>query len=112
MINTAKKLRDAMLRKRSNRVGAYVDEGAISRRDIENAFEIRDSSDSSDSENDDVPVNYRAVGFYDLTSIKNKRALVDVITHDLPSPTEGIFNKVLVDYLLHHILHNNDMALK
>ena len=102
MINTAKKLRDAMLRKRSNRVGAYVDEGAISRRDIENAFEISDSSDSSDSENDDVPVNYRAVGFSNLTSIKNKRALVDVITHDVPTPTQGIFNKVLVEYLLHH----------
>lgn len=109
MISAAKKLRDAMLRKRSNRVGAYADEGAISRRDIENAFEIRDSSDSED---DDVPVNYRAVGFYDLTSIKNKRALVDVINYNLPTPTQGVFNKVLVDYLLHHKLHNNDMALK
>ena len=102
-----------MLRKRSNRVGAYVDEGAISRQDIKNAFEISDSSDSKDDDVDTlVPVNYRAVGFYDLTSIKNKRALVDVITHDLPTPTEGIFNKVLVDYLLHHKLHNDDMTLK
>lgn len=104
MISAAKKL----LRKRSNRVGAYADEGAISQRDIEKAFEI---SDSSDSENDDVPVNYRAVGFYNLTSINNKRALVDVITHVVPSPTEGIFNKVLVDYLLHHKLHNNKKEL-
>ena len=102
MINTAIKL----LRKRSNRVGAYVDEGAISRRDIENAFEIRDSSNSSESSDSKVdnpnPVNYRDVGWFNgLTSLNNKRALVDVITHDVPSPTEGIFNKVLVDYLLH-----------
>ena len=109
-----------MLRKRSNRVGAYVDEGAISRRDIENAFEISDSSDSSDSsESSDSkvdnpnPVNYRDVGWFNgLTSLNNKRALVDVITHDVPTPIKGIFYKVLVDYLLHQQLHNNDMALK
>ena len=79
MISAAKKLRDAMLRKRSNRVGAYADEGAISRRDIENAFEISDSSDSSESSDskvdNPVPVNYRAVGFSNLTSIKIKELL-------------------------------------
>ena len=120
MINTAKKIMDVMLRrKRSNRVrayadeGAYVDEGAIRQRDIEKAVEISNSSNSGDSKDDTlVPVNYRDVGFHgDLTSIKNKEILVGVITHDVPSPTEGIFNKVLIDYLLYYKLLDNKTEL-
>jgi hypothetical protein len=101
-------------RKRTNRIGIYkpADEGAINKKDVETAFN-KSSSSSKDKGSVSVPVNWKVdVGLYGtLTSIKNRRTLVDVITHDLPAPTKGIFNKVLIDYLLYYKLLDNEKEL-
>ena len=115
-----------MLRKRTNRIGILAVKGAISKKDVETAFNKSSSSKSSSSSKDDgvasatiasatiasAPVNWNAdLGIYGLTSIKNRRTLVDVITHDVPSPTKGIFNKLLIDYLLYYKLLDNKTEL-
>jgi hypothetical protein len=107
----------SIFRKRTNRIGIYkpADEGAINVSDVETAFNKSSSKSSSSSNNESsntVPVNWNVgVGLYGLTSIKNRRSLVDIITHDLPAPTKGIFNKVLIDYLLYYRLLDNEKEL-
>jgi hypothetical protein len=107
----------SLFRKRTNRIGIYkpADEGAINVSDVETAFNKSSSKSSSSSKNkgsNTVPVNWNVgVGLYGLTSIKNRRSLVDIITHDLPAPTKGIFNKVLIDYLLYYRLLDNEKEL-
>ena len=97
-------------RKRSNRIGIYkpADEGAINVRDVETAFNKSSSKSSSSSKNEgsiSAPVNWNVgVGLHGLTSIKNRGVLADVITHNFPTPTKGIFNKGLIDYLLYYKL--------
>lgn len=111
MMNTARtiasKLRNAMTRKRTNRVSTYnVDEE-------DTKVRFKNSYSSSNDDTFSVPVNWsRDVGFNNLTSIKNRKTLSTVISHELPEPIKGIFNKVLIDYLLHHKIHDNDDELK
>jgi hypothetical protein len=105
-----------MFRKRTNRIGIYKpDEGAINVSDVETAFNKSSSSSSSSSKNEGsntVPVNWNVdVGLDGLTSIKNRRVLADVITHNFPTPTKGIFNKGLIDYLLYYKLLDNEKEL-
>jgi hypothetical protein len=102
-----------IFRKRINRIGIYkpADEGAINVSDVETAFN-KSSSSSKNEDSNTVPVNWNVgVGLYDLTSIKNRRSLVDIITHDLPAPTKGIFNKGLIEYLLYYRLLDNEKEL-
>lgn len=105
----------SIFRKRTNRIGIYkpADEGAINVSDVETAFNKSSSKSSSKNEGSNtVPINWNVgVGLYGLTSIKNRRSLVDIITHDLPAPTKGIFNKVLIDYLLYYKLLDNEKEL-
>lgn len=103
----ASKLKNAMTRKRTNRVGSYnVDEEGTRVR-------LKNSYSSSDDDTVGVPVNWsRDVGLYNLTSIKNRKTLLSVISHELPEPIKGIFNKVLIDYLLHNKIHDDDNELK
>jgi hypothetical protein len=112
-------------RKRSNRIGIYkpADEGAINVRDVETAFNKSSSKSSSSSSKSgksgsknegsiSAPVNWNVdVGLHGLTSIKNRRVLADVITHNFPTPTKGIFNKGLIDYLLYYKLLDNEKEL-
>jgi hypothetical protein len=112
-------------RKRSNRIGIYkpADEGAINVRDVETAFNKSSSKSSSSSSKSgksgsknessiSAPVNWNVdVGLHGLTSIKNRRVLADVITHNFPTPTKGIFNKGLIDYLLYYKLLDNEKGL-
>jgi hypothetical protein len=105
-------------RKRSNRIGIYkpADEGAINKKDVETAFNKSSSSGSkSGSKNEGsntVPENWNVgVGLHGLTSIKNRKVLADVITHHFPTPTKGIFNKGLIDYLLYYKLLDNEKEL-
>jgi len=112
-------------RKKSNRIGIYkpADEGAINVRDVETAFNKSSSKSSSSSgksgksgsKNEgsiSAPVNWNVdVGLHGLTSIKNRRVLADVITHNFPTPTKGIFNKGLIDYLLYYKLLDNEKEL-
>lgn len=103
----ASKLKNAMTRKRTNRVDSYnVDEEGTRVR-------LKNSDSSSNDDTVGVPVNWsRDVGLYNLTSIKNRKTLLSVISHELPEPIKGIFNKVLIDYLLHNKIHDDDNELK
>jgi hypothetical protein len=112
-------------KKSSNAIYKPTDEGAINVSDVEFAFNkssskssksSKSSSGSRGSKNEgfvSAPVNWNVdIGLYGLTSIKNRGTLVDVITHNLPTPTKGIFNQVLINYLLYYKLLDNELALK